>query len=155
MWWDGKIQRTFRCRLEQKPASLGRLLTAIGDQGGLIGEIRTIHLGGSAVDRDITVYADDLKHLDRLIKVVATTDGVRLLEVRDEVLELHQGGGFAFALDPLSDPIRVPNAIVMVREALVNELAERLGRTDTVFVHVTVENRARIPDQLIKLMLSA
>ncbi|RPJ01771.1 MAG: NAD-dependent malic enzyme [Candidatus Aminicenantes bacterium] len=95
MWWDGKIQRTFRCRLQQKPGSLGRLLTAIGDQGGLIGEIRSIHLGGSAVDRDITVYADDLRHLDRLIKTVEATEGVQLLEVRDEVLEMHQGGKIA------------------------------------------------------------
>jgi malate dehydrogenase (oxaloacetate-decarboxylating) len=95
MWWDGKIQRTFRCRLQQKPGSLGRLLTAVGDQGGLIGEIRTIHQGGSAVDRDITIYADDLNHVERLIEVVEATEGVRLLEVRDEVLEMHQGGKIA------------------------------------------------------------
>ena len=37
MWWDGKIQRVFRCRLEQRPGSLGELLSAIGEQGGLIG----------------------------------------------------------------------------------------------------------------------
>ncbi|MCK7540865.1 MAG: hypothetical protein MZV63_63230 [Marinilabiliales bacterium] len=73
MWWDGKIQRTFRCRLEQRPASLGELLSAIGRQGGLIGEIRTVHMGGSAVDRDITVYADDLQHLDRIVKTVEET----------------------------------------------------------------------------------
>jgi malate dehydrogenase (oxaloacetate-decarboxylating) len=95
MWWDGKIQRTFRCRLQQKPGSLGRLLTAIGDLGGMVGEIRSVHMGGSAVDRDITVYADDLKHLERIIKVVEATEGVLLLEVRDEVLEMHQGGKIA------------------------------------------------------------
>jgi len=95
MWWDGKIQRTFRCRLEQRPASLGQLLSAIGEQGGLIGEIRTVHMGGSAVDRDITVYADDLKHLDRIVKTVEATPGAQLLEVRDEVLEMHQGGKIA------------------------------------------------------------
>jgi len=95
MWWDGKIQRTFRCRLEQRPASLGELLSAIGRQGGLIGEIRTVHLGGSAVDRDITIYADDLKHLDRIVKTVEATPGAQLLEVRDDVLEMHQGGKIA------------------------------------------------------------
>jgi malate dehydrogenase (oxaloacetate-decarboxylating) len=95
MWWDGKIQRTLRCRLEQKPGSLGRLLTAIGTEGGLIGEIQTIHMGGSAVDRDVVVFADDLKHFERIIRVVEATEGVRLLEVRDEVLELHQGGKIA------------------------------------------------------------
>ncbi len=95
MWWDGKIQRTLRCRLEQRPASLGELLSAIGHQGGLIGEIRTVHMGGSAVDRDITIYADDLKHLDRIVKTVEATPGAQLLEVRDEVLEMHQGGKIA------------------------------------------------------------
>ena len=95
MWWDGKIQRTFRCRLEQRPASLGELLSAIGRQGGLIGEIRTVHMGGSAVDRDITVYADDPKHLDRIVRTVEATPGAQLLEVRDEVLEMHQGGKIA------------------------------------------------------------
>ena len=95
MWWDGKIQRTFRCRLQQKPGALGRLLSAIGDQGGLIGEIRSIHMGGSAVDRDITVYANDQAHLERIIEVVKATPEAQLLEVRDEVLEMHQGGKIA------------------------------------------------------------
>jgi len=95
MWWDGKIQRQFRCRLQQKPGALGRLLSAIGDRGGLIGEIRTIHMGGSAVDRDITVWADDLAHLGRLVEVVEAAPEAELLEVRDDVLEMHQGGKIA------------------------------------------------------------
>jgi malate dehydrogenase (oxaloacetate-decarboxylating) len=52
-------------------------------------------MGGSAMVRDITVYADDLRHLDALLKVVEATPGVALLEVRDEVLEMHQGGKIA------------------------------------------------------------
>ena len=95
MWWDGKIQRTFRCRLEQRPGSLGRLLSAIGEAGGLIGEIRIVLMGGSAVDRDITVFAADLAHVDRLVAVIGATEGAQLLEVRDEVLEMHQGGKIA------------------------------------------------------------
>ncbi len=95
MWWDGKILRTFRCRLQQKAGALGRLLTAVGELGGLIGEIRTIQMGGSAVVRDITVYADDAGHLDRLIEAVKASPEVVLLEVRDEVLEMHQGGKIA------------------------------------------------------------
>jgi malate dehydrogenase (oxaloacetate-decarboxylating) len=95
MWWDGKIMRTFRCRLLQAPGTLGRLLSGIGDAQGLIGEIRTIHMGSSHVVRDITVYADDLGHIDRLIQVVRDSKEAELLEVRDEVLEMHQGGKIA------------------------------------------------------------
>jgi malate dehydrogenase (oxaloacetate-decarboxylating) len=111
MWWDGKIQRTLRCRLEQKPGSLGRLLTAIGGENGLIGEIQTIHMGGAAVDRDIVVFADDLKHFERILGVVRATEEVQLLEVRDEVLEMHQGGKIAirsrYAISSLSTLRRV------------------------------------------------
>ncbi len=77
--------------------------------------------------------------------------------VIDEIgpLELHQGGGFAFALEPLADAVRAPNAIVMVRESLADELAERLGRFDMVRVHVTPETRADIPAQLVRLVQAA
>jgi malate dehydrogenase (oxaloacetate-decarboxylating) len=95
MWWDGKIMRTFRCRLQQAPGALGKLLVAIGEQGGLLGEIRTIHLGSTFTERDLTVFADDLAHIEELIRAVRTTPEVELIEVRDEVLELHQGGKIA------------------------------------------------------------
>jgi len=77
--------------------------------------------------------------------------------VIDEIgpLELYQDEGFAFALEPLSDPMRVPNAIVIVREGLVAELAERLGRTDVVVVNVSEETRAAVPAQLIRLVRAA
>jgi nucleoside-triphosphatase THEP1 len=77
--------------------------------------------------------------------------------VIDEIgpLELHHGQGFAFALEPLSDSVRVPNAIVMVRESLVDELAERLGRLDTLRIHVTADARSQLPDYLASLVRSA
>lgn len=77
--------------------------------------------------------------------------------VIDEIgpLELHKGGGFSFALEPLADPLRVPNAIVIVRPELMAELAERLGRMDVVRLEVTEANRASAPGQLVKLVLAA
>ena len=39
--------------------------------GGLIGEIRIVTMGGSAMVRDITVYADDARYLDRLLRLTA------------------------------------------------------------------------------------
>lgn len=95
MWWDGKIMRTFRCRLQQAPEALGKLLVAIGEKGGLLGEIRTIHLGSTFTERDLTIFADDLAHIDTLIGAVRATPEAELIEVRDEVLEMHQGGKIA------------------------------------------------------------
>ena len=65
---------------------------------------------------------------------------------------MHRNSGFAFVLKPLAEPARIPNAIVMVRPELVGELAERVGRTDTVFVEVTAANRLDIPGQLVRLV---
>jgi len=77
--------------------------------------------------------------------------------VVDEIgpLELHQNRGFAFALKALADPERIPNAIVIVRPELTEELTERIGRTDTVYVEVTEANRLDIPGQLVRLVQAA
>ena len=64
--------------------------------------------------------------------------------VVDEIgpLELRNGGGFAFALAALADPLRVPNAIVIVRDSLVGPLSERLGRSDMVLLPIAEATRA-------------
>lgn len=85
--------------------------------------------------------------------MLANADWIAIDEIGP--LELHEGRGFAFALQPLADPIRVPNAIVIIRATLADELAERLGRTDVVRVHLTGGNRSQIPARLVKLVRSA
>ena len=95
MWWEDKTMRTFRCRLRQAPGVLGHLLSAIGDAGGNVGEIRTLRMGSTHVLRDIIIFADSPAHLDELIGVVNAYPDADLLEVRDEVLEMHQGGKIA------------------------------------------------------------
>ncbi len=87
--------RTFRCRLTQKPGVLGNLLVAVGDEKGFLGEIRTVRMGSTSVVRDIVVFADDAQHMSTLVDAVEKVADVDLLEVRDEVLEMHQGGKIA------------------------------------------------------------
>jgi len=111
MWFENKMMRTFRCRLRQKPGELGHLLEAIGSAEGFLGEIKTIHMGRDTVIRDLVVFADNAPHMDRLIKVVDDSTLAELLEVRDEVMEMHQGGKIAmrsrYRIDTLSQLRRV------------------------------------------------
>ena len=95
MWWEEKTMRTFRCRLRQQPGVLGRLLSAIGAAGGDIGEIRVLRQGTTHVERDIVVFALGPEAMDRLIAAAGSVPDVELLEVRDDVLEMHQGGKIA------------------------------------------------------------
>lgn len=111
MWWEDKLMRTFRCRLKQSPGVLGHLLADIGDAGGFLGEIKTIHMGREIVLRDIMIFADNQSHMDELVKIVNGNPNAELLEVRDEVLEMHQGGKIAirsrYKIDSLSQLRRV------------------------------------------------
>jgi malate dehydrogenase (oxaloacetate-decarboxylating) len=95
MWWEDKIMRTFRCRLNQKAGVLGNLLSDIGKADGYLGEIKTLRMGNADVERDIVVFADDLNHMERLARLVRQEPNVELLEIRDEVMEMHQGGKIA------------------------------------------------------------
>jgi len=95
MWLENKLMRTFRCRLKQKPGILGQLLASIGDEKGFLGEIKTVKMGQTSVTRDLVVFADDQSHMDKLINVVQQSPDAELLEIRDEVLEMHQGGKIA------------------------------------------------------------
>jgi malate dehydrogenase (oxaloacetate-decarboxylating) len=111
MWLENKYMRTIRCRLVQKPGILGRLLSAIGDEKGYLGEIKTVRMGQTSVVRDIVVFADDQAHMGRLIDIVNMSPDAELLEVRDEVLEMHQGGKIAirsrYKIDTLGQLRRV------------------------------------------------
>jgi malate dehydrogenase (oxaloacetate-decarboxylating) len=95
MWWEDKLVRTLRCRLRQKPGVLGGLLSILGSENAYVGEIKTIHMGMNFMVRDITIFADDEDHLERIVKAVRAYPSAELLEVRDEVLEMHQGGKIA------------------------------------------------------------
>ncbi len=95
MPWQNKVMRTVRVRNELVPGTLARLLTAVAERNGSIGEIRLIREGTKAIVRDITVYADTEAQMDDIIAAIRANPGSRVLEVRDEVLEVHRGGKIA------------------------------------------------------------
>jgi malate dehydrogenase (oxaloacetate-decarboxylating) len=90
-----KLMRTVRVRNEQSPGTLGRLLIAIAQAGGDVGEIRSIQETHQAVIREITLYAEDQAQLDLILEAITGNPGTRIMAIRDEVLELHQKGKIA------------------------------------------------------------
>jgi len=87
-----KITRTLRCKNANVPGTLGKLATTIGKVGVDIGNITTLHLGHHYTVRDIEVLFDNESHLKQLIDEVSKLKEVVVLEVRDEVLNLHKNG---------------------------------------------------------------
>lgn len=95
MAWERKIMRTVRVRNENKVGTLARLMAAISNLGASVGTIELINETAHSVVRDITVYAEDAKHMDKVIEAMRANEGTRVLEIRDEVLALHQKGKIA------------------------------------------------------------
>jgi malate dehydrogenase (oxaloacetate-decarboxylating) len=92
-----RIVRTLRCRNINVPGTLGKLTTLIGEAGVEVGNIVTVHMGHHYTVRDIDVQVATEETLKKLIERVSVLEGVTILEIRDEVLELHKGGKIRIA----------------------------------------------------------
>ena len=95
MAWERRIMRTVRVRNENKAGILANLLAAIAGMSASVGTIELINETASSVVRDVTVYAEDAEHMDKVIEAMRANHGTRVIEVRDEVLALHMKGKIA------------------------------------------------------------
>ncbi len=84
--------RTVQVRNENVPGVLGTLSTAIGITGANIGNIQTVRISQNHVLRDIDIYVEDQEHLNETLRAIARVQGVRVIETRNGVMDLHQGG---------------------------------------------------------------
>ena len=111
MAWERKISRTVRVRNDQKLGLLAQLLTTVSDMGRTVGDIVLLTETSRSVIRDITIYGEDVQHVEKLVNAITANPGTKVLEVRDQVLELHLKGKIAirsrYPLDSMTTLRRV------------------------------------------------
>jgi len=111
MAWERKLMRTVRVRNAQARGVLAQLLAVISDAGGNVGSVAMLNETSQSVTRDLSIYAEDEAHIERILSAMRANEGTTVLQVRDEVLELHQKGKIAirsrFPIDSLSTLRRV------------------------------------------------
>lgn len=95
MAWERKIIRIVRVRNSQKKGVLAKLLTAIAEAGGSIGSIVLLTETSRHTVRDITVSLENEDMLHDVLNAMRESEDTKVIEVRDEVLELHQKGKIA------------------------------------------------------------
>ncbi|HZT53331.1 MAG TPA: NAD-dependent malic enzyme [Gaiellaceae bacterium] len=89
---SASFSATIRVRLENRPGAFGRLATAIGEAGGLLGAIDLVRAEGSTKTRDVNVLAEDERHLEAIVEAVRAVEGVEVVHVSDRVFLAHLGG---------------------------------------------------------------
>ena len=83
---------TLRVEFPHRAGALGRILTTIGDAGGMVGAIDIVRMGQERSIRDITVNARDSEHGQRIVRAVGALPEVRVVNVSDRTFLLHLGG---------------------------------------------------------------
>ncbi|HEX9969656.1 MAG TPA: NAD-dependent malic enzyme [Acidimicrobiales bacterium] len=81
-----------RIELDNKPGVLGRLATSIGEAGGNISALDIAEATADRIVRDVTVFAVDDEHVERIRAAVEALDGIHVREVQDRTFLMHEGG---------------------------------------------------------------
>ena len=83
---------TIRCRIQDKPGMLGKLLAAISQEKVNIGDINIVGVDGISKIRDVQVFCSNKKQLDGVVAAVNKVEGVEVLGVNDNVIDMHRRG---------------------------------------------------------------
>ncbi len=83
---------TLRVEFPHRAGSLGKVLTAVGEAGALVGAVDIVRIGEQRTIRDITVNARDSEHGDQVVKAVADLPEVKVINVSDRTFLVHLGG---------------------------------------------------------------
>jgi len=90
--YSDKIIKTVRTKIQDKPGFFGRVISTVEDREGMVGEIKTVHLGKGHKTRDLDIYTADENGFQDIVRALGGLEGVEILEIRDVVQEIHAGG---------------------------------------------------------------
>ncbi len=71
---------------------LGKLCSIIGDCGVHIGPIEPVEAEADCMISDIKLFLADRKQLDDVLKALEAVKGIEIVEVLDDILEMHRRG---------------------------------------------------------------
>ncbi len=102
-----KLVKKIRFRIPDVPGAFGYLASALGEQGAVLGDIVTENVTSNYIIRDITIFFDTKEQFNAAVHAVKKLKGYKVLDIADEVLEIHKGGKVGMAsrvrMETLSD----------------------------------------------------
>ncbi len=89
---SASFSATLRVRLDDQPGAFAHLAAAIGEAGGSLGAIDLVRVEKGTKVRDVTVLADDERHLKSIVDAVERLDGITIAGYSDRTFLMHLGG---------------------------------------------------------------
>jgi malate dehydrogenase (oxaloacetate-decarboxylating) len=89
---SAQYRLTIRVKMDGGKGVLGRVTSAIGDAGGIVGAIDIVEVDGSSSLRDIVVDAWSRDHWQHIIDAVNGVEGADTIDTTDSTFLLHLGG---------------------------------------------------------------
>jgi malate dehydrogenase (oxaloacetate-decarboxylating) len=89
------VDTTVRVRVLHRAGALAELASAIGEAGGLLGEISIASYGENDTVRDLVVETADDAHTERMVAAIRRLADVEIISILDPVFERHRGGKLA------------------------------------------------------------
>jgi len=83
---------TLRVEFPHQPGSLGKILTAVGEVGGMVGAVDIVRIGGERSTRDLTVNARDPEHARQIADTIDALPEMRVTDFSDRTFLFHLGG---------------------------------------------------------------
>jgi malate dehydrogenase (oxaloacetate-decarboxylating) len=89
---SAQYRLTIRVKLDDALGMLGKVTSAIGGAGGIIGAVDLVKNESDHSLRDIVVDASDRAHWARIIAAIDAVEGARVVDTTDRTFLLHVGG---------------------------------------------------------------
>jgi malate dehydrogenase (oxaloacetate-decarboxylating) len=83
---------TLRVEFPHRAGSLGKILTAVGDAGGIVGAVDIVRIGEERSIREVTVNARDSEHAHQIADAIDALPEVRVTDFSDRTFLFHLGG---------------------------------------------------------------
>jgi malate dehydrogenase (oxaloacetate-decarboxylating) len=89
---NASYSMTLRVEYPHRAGSLGRILTAIGEAGGMVGAVDIVRMGQEWSTRDITVNTRNSEHGRTVVEAVEALPETRVVNISDRTFLMHLGG---------------------------------------------------------------
>jgi malate dehydrogenase (oxaloacetate-decarboxylating) len=83
---------TYRVQVPHRTGQLAKVMGAIAQGDGLIGDVVTVSVGREHSIREITVEVRDTDHAGRIAALLTAVEGVRVVWYEDRAMLRHEGG---------------------------------------------------------------